>query len=245
MRRLQPFYLMLLVLAALLPASKASAQKRIPREVHIGAVGGQTLSEYTFHPSVTQKYTRGYTAGVAVRYIEETLFGLQAELHLTQRGYSDMYEEEPELQFCRKLTYLELPVLAHVYFKAGQKHEVTFDAGPKLGYYLWDDIESTLPENFGQLGDDHQGYVYKHHSLPVTKKFDYGIMAGLGYEFKFSPSMSAQIAGRYYYGLGNMWPDSKADDFEVSSNQSIQLVFSLWWKHTIRGKKVVRDTKGK
>lgn len=237
---------LLLLMFLLGSGAKSSAQTRIPREIHLGAVGGAVLSEYTFHPSVTQKMTRGYTAGVAVRYIEETLFGLQAEFHLTQRGYSDYYEGEPDLQFTRKLTYLELPIMAHVYFKVGQKHEVTFDAGPKLGYYLWDTTESTLPDNFGQLGDvNHFGYVYKHHILPIEKKFDYGIQAGLGYEFKFNKQMSAQISGRYYYGLGNMWPDSKADDFEVSSNQSIQVVFSLWWKHTIRGKKVVRDAKGK
>lgn len=243
MQRIHPFSAICsLVLMAflLLPAARVAGQTRIPREVHLGVIGGPMLSEYSFHPSVTQQYTRGYTAGVAVRYIEETLFGLQAELHLTQRGYSDLYELEPELQFTRKLTYLEMPILAHVYFKAGQKHEVTFDAGPKLGYYLWDNIESTLPEGFGVT--DHAGYVYKHHELKVEKKFDYGIMAGLGYEYKINPKLSAQISGRYYYGLGNMWPDSKADDFEQSSNSSIQVVLSLWWKHTIRGKRVQKKT---
>ncbi len=216
------------------------AQTRIPRELHLGVTGGPLLSEYSFHPSVTQQYTRGYTAGVSLRYIEETLFGLQAEFHLTQRGYSDMFEDEEDLKFTRRLTYLEMPILAHVYFKVGKRHEVTFDAGPKLGYYLWDSTESTLPETFGRPGDAHANYIYKHHELPVEKKFDYGIMAGLGYEYKFSPKMSAQISGRYYYGLGNIWPDSKADDFEQSSNQTIEVVFSLWWKRTIKGKRVTR-----
>ena len=236
--------LLLLLAGGVLHANRLLAQTRIPREVHLGVVGGGALSEYTFHPQVTQQYTKGYTTGVAIRYIEETLFGLQAELLLTQRGYSDYYEDEPELQFTRKLTYLEMPILAHVYFNVGSKHVVTFDAGPKLGYYLWDDISSTLPDNFGQLGDtQHFGAVWKHHQLEVTKKFDYGIMAGLGYEFKFNKEMSAQISGRYYYGLGNMWPDSKSDDFEVSSNQSIHLVLSVWWHRVIRGKRITRNNK--
>lgn len=216
------------------------AQKRIPREVHIGAVAGAVSSQYAFHPNVTQKSTLGYTTGVAVRYIEETLFGLQAELHITQRGYADYYEEEPDLKFSRSLTYLELPVMAHVYFKIGQRHQVAFDAGPKFGYFLWDNIDSNLPDTFGQPGDEHSGYIYRHHLLDVTKKLDYGIQAGLGYEFKFKPDMSAQLSGRYYYGLGNMWPDTKADYFQQSSNQSIQVVFTLWWQHTIRGKRVVK-----
>lgn len=235
--------LLALLLVLLCASAQLSAQKRIPREVHWGVIGGGVLSEYTFQPKVTQQFTRGYTAGVGIRYIEETLFGLQAELRLTQRGYSDYYEEEPDLKFARKLTYLEMPVLAHVYFNVGNRHVVTFDAGPKLGYYLWDSTESTLPQNFGQQGEEHYGLPYLHHSLAVTKKFDYGITAGLGYEFKFNKEVSAQLSGRYYYGLGNMWPDSKADDFEVSSNQSIEVVLSVWWHRVIRGKRIVRNNK--
>lgn len=237
-KRMQHRVWALVLMLCLTACMAAMAQKRIPREIHFGVLGGGTLSEYWFHPSVTQQYAKGYTAGVGVRYIEETLFGLQAELHLTQRGFSDFYEEEPELEFTRSLTYLELPVMAHVYFKVGERHEVTFDAGPKFGYYLWDHVDSTLPEKFGQEGDPHYGYVYKHHFLPVERKFDYGIQAGLGYEFKFNKELSMQIAGRYYFGLANMWPDSKADDFELSSHQAIQLVVSVWWHKLVRGKRV-------
>ena len=77
--------------------------------------------------------------------------------------------------------------------------------------------------------------------MPVSRKFDYGIQAGLGYEFKFGRKVSLQLQGRYYYGLANIWPDSKADEFEQSSNQSIQIVAALWWHHFIRGKKVRRE----
>lgn len=216
------------------------AQTRIPREVHLGVIGGANLSEYTFAPNVTQKMTNGYTAGVAVRYIEETLFGLQAELHLTRRGFTDYYEEHQDWQFRRDLTYIEVPVMAHVYFKMGDRNEVAFDAGPKFGYFLYDHTTDTMPEGFGQPGTQYETYTADHHWLPVSKKFDYGIQAGLGYEFKFDRKVSLQLQGRYYYGLGNMWPDSKADVFEQSSNSSIQIVLSLWWHHTIRGRKVVR-----
>lgn len=226
---------LLLVLAG---CSQLSAQKRIPREVHLGVIGGANLSEYTLYPRVTQKLTQGYTGGVAVRYIEETLFGLQAELLLTQRGFTDYYEQHQDWQFSRTLTYVEVPVMAHIYFKVGDKHEVIVDMGPKLGFYLSDNVMDQMPADFGQIGSETETYTSEHHSLAVTKKFDYGIQAGLGYEFKFSDKMSMQLQGRYYYGLGNIWPDTKADIFEQSSNQSIQIVMSLWWRHTIRGKKV-------
>ena len=218
-----------------------SAQTRIPREVHLGIIGGANLSQYSFLPSISQKMSQGFTGGVAVRYIEETFFGLQAEFLLTQRGFKDYYEQYRDLQFSRTLTYIEVPVMAHVYFKMGKHNEIALDAGPKIGWYLTDTSSSNLPSDFGEEGSEYYVSVTAHHTLPVSKKFDYGIQAGLGYEFKFGPKVSLQLQGRYYYGLANLWPDSKADDFEQSSNQSIQIVASLWWHHIIRGKKVKRN----
>lgn len=221
-------------LLLLVMACGLKAQTRIPREVHLGVVGGANLSEYTFHPRVSQRFTGSYTMGVAARYIEETTFGLQAELLLTERGIADLYEPNPEdWKFERKLLYVELPVLAHIYFKMGGRNEVSVDLGPKLAYYLSDRTNSNLPDDYGDYG-----YVYLHHELPVAKKFDYGIQGGLGYEFKVNEQYSAQIAGRYYFGLGNLWPDSKADHFEQASNQSVQIILTLWWHHVIKGKKV-------
>ena len=120
-------------------------------------------------------------------------------------------------------------------------NEIAFDAGPKIGWYLSDKIDSNLPADFGEEGSQYNVKVTAHHSMPVSRKFDYGIQAGLGYEFKFGPKVSLQLQGRYYYGLANIWPDTKADEFEQSSNQSIQIVAALWWHHTIRGKKVRRE----
>lgn len=219
--------------------TEAVAQTRIPREVSVGVIGGANLSDYDFHPSVDTQLSKGYTMGVAVRYIEETYFGLQTELLLTQRGFADYYEDFQELNFERKLTYVELPVMAHIYFKMGQKNEIAVDMGPKFGWFLTDSSKDNLPPDFGQPDTPSEAYSTLHHTLPLgERKFDYGIQAGLGYEFKFSPLMSMQLQGRYYYGLANIWPDTKADNFQQSSNQSIQVVVSFWWKHVIRGKKV-------
>ena len=237
-RLLRSILCLSLVLLCAAWAGRAEAQARIPREVHLGVVGGANISQYTFHPRVSQRFTGSYTMGVAARYIEEEFFGLQAELLLTERGMADEWEPNPEdWLFERKMLYVEMPVLAHVYFQMGRHNEVSLDLGPKIAWFLSDRSNSNLPDNYGQTGIS-AGNVYLHHELPIEKKFDYGLQVGLGYEFKFNKQYSAQLSGRYYFGLGNMWPDSKADHFEQSSNQSIQVVLSLWWHHVIRGKKV-------
>lgn len=213
------------------------AQTRIPRELHFGVMGGANISQYTFHPRVSQRYTGSYTMGVGARYIEETFFGLQAELLLTERGFADLYEPNPdEWVFERKLLYVELPIMAHVYFPMGKHNEVSIDLGPKLAWFLTDRVNSNLPENYGQAGLTY-GNVYLHHELPITEKFDYGLQFGLGYEFKINQKLSVQLTGRYYFGLANLWPDSKADDFEQASNSSFQISMAVWWHQIIKGKK--------
>lgn len=227
------------LIAMLLLPMGAWAQPRIARHVDFGVIGGTAMSQFKFDPSVSQNMSIGPTFGVAARYTEEKFFGLQAELLFTQRGWKDRYDMYPELSFERTLNYLEMPIMAHIYFECGQKSEISVDMGPKLGFFLSDKISSNLPSNFGQTDSEYYGYRYKHHSLSVDKKFDYGIQAGLGYEFKLNQRMALQVQGRYYFGLGNIFPDSKSDDFETSRNSTIQIVMALWWKHWVRGHRVI------
>ena len=226
---------LLLTLAGVLGGiGLAWAQPKVPREFQFALLGGSNLSSYTFIPSVSQDKSVGYVAGVGVRYIEEKFFGLQGELLLTRRGVKDRYDSAPEYNFERTLTYLEMPLMAHVYFNLGKRNEVALDLGPKLGYYLHDKSKGNLDEKFDRTKAEHG---YAHHDMEVTQKLDYGIQAGFGYEFKFSRQLSMQVQGRYYFGLGDMFPSTKADTFETSANQSVQIVMALWFHHRIKIKK--------
>lgn len=212
----------------------AWAQPKVPRELQFGAIGGANLSSYTLSPSVTQKQSTGYVAGIGVRYIEEKFFGLQGELLVARRGMRDRYDSYPQYNFERQLTYVELPLMAHVYFNIGQRNEVAFDIGPKLGYFVADASSGNLDSGFETNVASAATHGYQHHTLDVDQKFDYGIQAGLGYEFRFNRQLSLQVQGRYYFGLGDIFPSTKADTFETSSNQSIQIVMALWFHHRIR-----------
>ena len=205
----------------------AWAQPKVPRELQFGAIGGANLSSYTLSPSVTQKQSTGYVAGIGVRYIEEKFFGLQGELLVARRGMRDRYDSYPQYNFERQLTYVELPLMAHVYFNIGQRNEVAFDIGPKLGYFVADASSGNLDSGFETNVASAATHGYQHHTLDVDQKFDYGIQAGLGYEFRFNRQLSLQVQGRYYFGLGDIFPSTKADTFETSSNQSIQIVMAL------------------
>lgn len=214
------------------------AQPKVRREVDFGVMGGAALSKYALYPKITQDQSLGATAGLSFRYIEEKYFGLQAEVQYTRRGMNDRYEDFPELQYEHLFHYLEVPVLAHIYFPMGRRNEISVDLGPKVGYLFADKEVSNVDGNadFEALKAN-TTHGYPHHGMAADRKFDYGIVAGLGYEFRFSQQVSLQLHGRYYYGLGNMYKDTKADVFELSNVGVIQIGATLWFRHFIRLKK--------
>ena len=53
--------------------------------------------------------------------------------------------------------------------------------------------------------------------MPVEKKFDYGIAVGLGTEYSHPRIGHFLLEGRYYFGLGDIYGNSKRDYFGKSN----------------------------
>ena len=56
---------------------------------------------------------------------------------------------------------------------------------------------------------------------PIENIFDYSICGGLGIEFRTPKAGNFILEARYDFGLGNIYHNSKADDFSKSNNQAI------------------------
>lgn len=92
-----------------------SAQRKYEPHFSFGAKAGATFSQMSFTPGIEQKMLQGIIAGVAVRYTEESFFGLIGELNIEQRGWSEDFEDTG-FKYSRKFTYIQLPLLTHIYF---------------------------------------------------------------------------------------------------------------------------------
>jgi hypothetical protein len=65
--------------------------------------------------------------------------------------------------------------------------------------------------------------VVAQDTMAVEKKFDYGIAGGIGLEFSHRKLGHFMIEGRYYYGLGDMYDNSKRGKFGRSANQTLMI----------------------
>lgn len=212
----------LLLLAAATVAMAATAETHYRPHVSAGVRGGASMGMMSFSPSVKQSFNPGSTGAVSVRYTEEKLFALVGELGWVTRGWKENYEEQP-FNYSRTLTYINLPVMTQIYF--GTRRFKTFiNLGPQIAYLLSSSIKADFDyTNVSSVPGYPKNRQTEQLAMEIKNRFDYGICAGLGFEFYLHPRQSISLEGRYYYGLGNVFPARKADYFSASRNMSLEI----------------------
>lgn len=201
-------------------------------DLSVGVNGGYVLSNIGFTPKVNQKMYGGMTAGVSFRYVCEkyfnTICSVQAEVNYAKVGWKEDIldlSDAPVInqqtgvaeEYSRTLNYIQIPVFAHLAWGREQKGlQFFFQAGPQLGIYLSESTNANYDLANANTADRSNPTVAQE-TMPVENKFDYGIAAGLGLEYSHPKAGHFQIEGRYYYGLGNIYGDSKKDYFSKSN----------------------------
>lgn len=231
MRKLWALTVLLAAIAISGNVAVCHAQRQYSPNLTIGAKGGITLSNMQFSPSVEQGMVIGKMIGVAARYTEENHFGVIVEINMQQRGWKEKFEDNPEFQYSRTLTYLQMPMLTHIYF-GGHRFKGFFNLGPSIGYM----IGSSISSNFDYVNPESvPGFPLTYRTteqmkLGIGKKFDYGITGGAGMEFFFNRRNSIQLEARYYFGIGNIFPDRKKDYFSASRGTSVEVTLGYFFR---------------
>lgn len=202
----------------------AAAQRKYSPDLAVGGKAGATLSMMSFSPKVTQGLLPGFMAGVTMRYTEEKLFGLIVELNLEQRGWSEKYDPGYDFHYTRTLTYLQLPLLTHIRF-GSERVKAFVNIGPEIGFMLGSSVNANFDwKNLSAVPGYPGGYrTSQQLAMEISNRFDYGISAGIGMELILRKRHSLMLEGRYYYGLGNIFPASKKDYFSASRGMSIEI----------------------
>ena len=214
MKRNTVFLLFILVFTGI----GVQAQNSFRPEWAIGGSGGIGFTSVSFSPKVTQNKLTGVTGGLTVRWITEKNLGLQLEVNLKQQGWTESIEPTEELSivnpvYSRRMTYVDIPFLTHIYF--GGDHVRCFvNLGPQIGFFLHESTNENLN------GATIPNKPYAQHTLPVEKKFEWGLGGGPGLEFR-SDIGYFLLEGRYYYGLSDFYSTRRGDAFSKASIQII------------------------
>lgn len=218
------------ILTAALLAIAATAQTHYKGTIAVGGKAGASFSKVNFNPSVQQTMEPGVTAGVMFRYIEEKNFGLIAELNMTQRGWKEAFDDI-DYKYSRKFTYLELPIMTHIYF-GNQRVKGFFNLGPELNVMLGNNIKSNFAYQEAATLDyfiEDSRHI-EQLTMEVNNKLDYGICVGAGMEVGLNSRHSLLLEGRFYYGLTDVFPNHKTDIFSASNSMSVTVTLGYFYR---------------
>jgi hypothetical protein len=219
-------YRLLLALLLIFSVLQVKAQRDFKPELYVGVGGGALSSSVDFAPQkVFQDMYLGYFGGVAAKYIAQKNMGIVAELNYTQRGWKEKFRDNPEFAYTRTLNYVEIPFMTHVY--AGKKNmRFIFNAGPQIGVLINDNqiMSNGLADNLGENKNTMQ-----YMPIDSLKRFDYGLVGGLGLELKTNAGVF-DLEGRYYFGLNDLFPNRRGDYFARSAHRIIEAKLTYYIK---------------
>lgn len=204
-------------------------------DLAVGVSAGYMLSSVGFVPEVPQKQLGGMTGGVTLRYTCEKYFksvcAIVAEVNLVQTGWKEnimdmdnqpvYYVNDTEkanpLSYERHMKYVQVPIMARLGWGRERKGLQGFiQLGPQIGFFLDESTTSNLQPGIGTQ-TERSSKIVAQDTMAVQKKFDYGIAVGGGIEFSHPKVGHFILEGRYYYGLGDIYKNSKSDFFGRSN----------------------------
>ncbi len=217
-------------------------------DLSIGVNGGYVMSTIGFTPKVTQNSHGGITFGLSMRYTCEkyfsTICSISAELNYARIGWKESIKttaDQPVINpqtglaeaYQRDLDYIQIPVFAHLAWGREKKGmQFFFKAGPQFGYMIGESTKTNFTFANRNISD-RSNQTCAQDTMSVENKFDYGIAAGMGVEYSIPHVGHFLLEGRYYYGLGNIYGDTKRDYFAKSnhSNIVVKLTYLFDLKH--------------
>lgn len=205
----------------------------------VGISGGGLWSQVGFDPKVPQQPKLGLSGGIAIRYTSEkyfnTLCSLSGELNYSIMGWQQDIRTAKQMpvvnangqaeSYSRHIAYLQLPLFANLAWgKESQGMSFFLKAGPQLNLALGEKTSSNYATpNLQTDGNGRGNKTIAQETMPIEKRFEYGIAAGIGAEWSQQHIGHFQIEARYYLALSNIYGNTKADYFGRANHSAIYL----------------------
>jgi len=214
----------LFLLLLLLPLASAHAQVGEYRnDITFGVTGGYVMNRVSFNPTVKKTWKEGESVGLTFRYTCEKYFSaicaIQAELNYANMGWKEDIEPEYSTDtYYRDMRYIQLPIFARLSW--GREYNgllFGFMIGPQISY-CFDETEHYSSPWEGQKRPNN---VTAQYGKAVENRFEYGLTGGLSLELSTKRAGRFILEGKYYYGLSDIFGNSKRDPFGRSANGAI------------------------
>jgi opacity protein-like surface antigen len=176
-----------------------------------GIKGGFNLSKfYSVDPSgLDQKYLAGFQIGVFKGFNITPTIQIQPELFFIQKGSKVSYTfDSVEVTAKTKISYIEIPLLLKFNLRAGARVNPYVIAGPYVAF-------RTTAKEIAEAG----GVKEETDIKDDVKSTDFGLIGGLGLEFKLTDMPKCILVEiRYELGLADI---AKSEDYKAKNSSIV------------------------
>lgn len=163
----------------------------------------------------------GVTCGVTGQYNFTDWFGVRADFNMTQKNYRMHRAIFEGIDLKYRNTYLQLPVMASFSF-GGETLRGFCNLGVYGGYWA----------RSYRYGQDINSFTGRYYDVKEKvafnsdrdKRWDCGLVGGVGLEYQFAEHWAAQVEVRYYYSTTSTTKQyMKNKDYRYNSTTAIQI----------------------
>lgn len=200
----------ILFLAAFVCAISTSAfAQQSDRVWSIGPEVGASFFKQGMDDEFSSKYKAGLVAGGFVTYSINNAYAFTAKVLYTQKGMSgNIFNTDLE----ERLSYIEVPVLARVFFNRDGAVRPNLFLGPSFGFQTgakWKiadgEYENVEDSGIREILGDADSYKDAYNT------FDFGLSGGLGVNVRVGEEIYFIVDARYTYGLTNIYKNTPED----------------------------------
>lgn len=195
----------------------ASVRAQSDRVWSIGPEVGASFSKHGMDADDSD-YKAGLVAGGFVTYSIRDTYGFTAKVLFNQKGGQS---DDGELK--EQLNYIEIPVLARLFFNREGTVRPNIFFGPSFGFLTgarWKAGDGDY-QNVEDLGLDIFDDVNSYKDVYNT--FDFGLGAGLGVNIRVGNEMYFIIDARYTYGFSDIYKEAGG----TVNNQNVAITAGL------------------
>ncbi len=182
-------------------------------QYHFGIKGGINFSNFSGKDAEGDENTppfetkKGITVGIFTETPINNIFSFQSALLYSVKGAKNTEEEQGEsVTATFNLNYIEIPILAKIYFPLKQTFAIYAFTGPELGI--------KIKSNFNV---DVNGEKVKEKNMDSnTKSLDFGLLFGAGIALNLGKG-KVFIEGGYDLGLLKMYKEENGEPLDMKN----------------------------
>ena len=219
--------LITVVLLATMTVAKAQWQVGLTAGYSLNAMSTDTRYAY----DLNYESRGGVAIGIPVAYSFNDWFALRADAQFVQKNFkmhrSGVFEG---FRYKQLNSYFSLPVVAQFSF-GGKRLRGFVNGGGYLGYWL-SAHRKGITCNIDETGEDNGYYLNDKNIVAYSEKvdfdsrrdnrFDAGVTAGAGVEYRLTPLIGLTAEVRHYYGLTNMYKNTTVGDPRYNTTWTFQ-----------------------